>query len=124
MTILHDRPAAPIIGVVLLVVALAAAVSVDVVPAGGGVKSDEATYVAMALSAAYDHDLEFKRNDLERFWGLYGRGPEGIFLKRGKTLRISLQALPPFFRLAKAEDPRTDRLYFGKGLIYSLAASP
>jgi hypothetical protein len=80
--------------------------------------------VAMALSLAYDHDLSYERRDLERFWGLYRSGPEGIFLKRGKQLRIRLRASPPFVREVKSPDPRTDRLYFGKALIYPLAAAP
>jgi hypothetical protein len=37
-------------GVVLLLIALAAAITVDVVKTGYGVKSDEATYVGMTLS--------------------------------------------------------------------------
>src|SRR5207245_6983205 len=60
-----------VVGVVLLVVGLAAAVSVDVVKDGYGIKSDEATYVSMALSAAYDYNLTYERRDLERFVGLY-----------------------------------------------------
>ncbi len=87
----------------LLVVALSAALSVDVVQAGYGIKSDEATYVTMALSLAYDHDAVYQRRDLERFWGLYHTGPEGIFLKTG---------------------PKSDRLYFGKSLIYPFFAAP
>src|SRR5256885_1236024 len=56
---------------IILIVALAAAISVDVVRTAYGVKGDEATYVMMALSAAYDGDLSFEQHDLERFWGLY-----------------------------------------------------
>src|ERR1017187_5373522 len=59
------RAGAAVIGAILLIVALAAAVSVDVVKAGQGVKGDEATYVAMALSLAYDHDLTYERRDLD-----------------------------------------------------------
>jgi hypothetical protein len=116
--------AALLVGAVLLVVALAAAVSVDVVRDGYGLKSDEATYVAMALSAAYDHDLVYERRDLERFSGLYRSGPSGIFLKRGKQVRIRLRGAPPFVELQKSPDRRTDRLYFAKSLIYPLAAAP
>ena len=76
-------------GAVLLVVALAAALSVDVVKTGFGIKGDEATYVSMALSVAYDHDLTYERRDLDRFYGLYRSGPDGIFLKRGKQLRVA-----------------------------------
>jgi hypothetical protein len=109
---------------VLLVVALAAAMSVDVVRTGYGIKSDEATYVGMALSMAYDQDLTYERRDLERFWGLYKQGPEGIFLKRGKQLRLRLNASPPFLHITSLPDRRTDRLYFGKAMVYSVAAAP
>ncbi len=112
------------VAAVLLLVALAAAASVDVVQAGFGIKGDEATYVAMALSLAYDHDLSYERRDLERFWRLYRSGPEGIFLKRGKQLRLRLRASPPYVRELKSPDPVNDRLYFGKALIYPLAAAP
>lgn len=117
--------AAWLTGAVLLIVALAAALSVDVVRAGYRIKGDEATYVAMALSAAYDRDLAYERRDLERFWGIYQQGPEGIFLKRGKQFRIRLRATPPFlFIFNSTPEPRDDRLYFGKAMIYSVAAAP
>jgi hypothetical protein len=117
------RPAA-LTGAIVLVVALAAAVSVDVVKAGYGIKSDEATYVTMALSAAWDHNLSYERRDLERFAGLYRDGPQGIFLKRGKRLRVRVDAAPPFVHLTKSPDARNDRLYFGKAMIYPLVAAP
>jgi hypothetical protein len=41
------------------------------------IKGDEAIYVAMTLSAAYDGDPMYQRRDLERFWGIYKQGPEG-----------------------------------------------
>jgi hypothetical protein len=115
---------AAFIGTVLLVVALAAALSVDVVKDGYGVKSDEATYVSMALSAAYDHDLTYERRDLERFFGLYRDGPNGIFLKRGKQLRVRVRGSSPFVHLLKSPDSRNDRLYFAKSLIYPWVAAP
>jgi len=90
-------------GAVLLIVALAAALSVDVVKTGFGVKGDEATYVSMALSLAYDHDLTYERRDLDRFYGLYRAGPDGIFLKKGK---------------------QADRLFFAKALLYPIVAAP
>jgi hypothetical protein len=96
---------AAVAGAILLVVALAAALSIDVVKTGFGIKGDEATYVSMGLSAAYDRDLTYERRDLERFFGLYKAGPDGIFLK-------------------KAPNSRTDRLYFGKALIYGLVSAP
>ena len=125
---LSDPPAAgrgaTLVGAVLLIVGLAAAMSIDVIPAGYGVKSDEATYVGMTLSLAYDHDLAYQRRDLDRFWGLYKTGPEGVFLKAGKTLRIRLNSSPPFLHVTKLADPRTDRLYWGKAFIYSVFAAP
>ena len=74
-----------------------------------GLKSDEATYVTMALSIAHDADLVFQRRDLDRFRQVYRDyeqqgGPEGIFLKRGSWPH--------------------DRLYFGKAFIYPLVAAP
>src|SRR5439155_14961291 len=82
------------------------------------------TYVAMALSLAYDHDLAYERRDLERFFGLYRWGPDGIFLKSGKTLRLGVDGAPPFVHLRHQPDRRTDRLYFGKSLAYPLVAAP
>jgi hypothetical protein len=115
---------AAIVAAVLLVIALCAAISVDVVKTGFGIKGDEATYVAMALSAAYDHDLTYQQQDLARFTGMYRSGPEGIFLKRGKHLRIGFGGRAPYVHLVKRPDPRSDRLYFGKPFIYSVAAAP
>src|SRR4051812_20534091 len=118
------RSHAGVVGAVLLIVALASAISVDVVRTGYGIKGDEATYVMMALSAAYDRDLSFERNDLERFSGLYRNPPEGLFLKRGKELRIRLRGSPPFVNLVKLPDRRSDRLYFGKAFIYPIVVAP
>ncbi len=111
-------------GLALMVILLAAAVSVDLPSVAYKVKSDEATYAAMTLSAAFDHDLSYERRDLERFWGLYQQGPEGIFLKRGKQLRVRVTASPPFVELIKRPDVRGDRLYFGKSMAYAVAAAP
>jgi hypothetical protein len=93
--------------VVLLVVGCYAALSIDVVSTGYGVKGDESTYVAMALSAAYDGDLAYEARDIERFYQFYNTGPDGIFLKRGGNGREA-----------------DDRLYFGKAYAYSVAAAP
>jgi len=118
----HLGPA--VLGLVLFVIAGALALSVDVPRTSYGLKSDEATYVAAALSAAYDTDLAFDRHDLERFAGLYHSGPDGIFLKRGKQLRVRVRAPFPFVHLVKQEDPDENRLYFGKALAYPLFAAP
>jgi len=116
--------AGAITAALLLIIALAAALSFDVVKTVYGIKGDESTYVAMTLSLAYDHDLSYERRDLERFTGLYRAGPEGIFLKRGSQLRIRLRPAPPFVVVTHPPDPRSDRLYFGKALIYPAAAAP
>ena len=114
---------ARIVAAVLLVLLLAAALSIDVVKTNPN-KSDEATYVMMALSVAYDHDLVYQRRDLERYEGLYRFGPDGIFLKRGKQLRLRFGGGLPFVHLVKTADPQSDRFYFGKAFAYSLAAAP
>jgi hypothetical protein len=120
----RERPTgAAVTGAVLLIVALCAAISLDVVKAGFGIKGDESTYVAMALSVAYDHDLTYERRDLERFAGLYRAGPDGIFLKRGKQWHVRFRGSPPYVHVSRTVDPRSDRLYFGKALIYPVAAA-
>lgn len=94
--------------ILLVFVALAAtALSVDVVTKAYGIKGDEATYVTMAQSVAYDGNLTFERGDLVRFWHTYQSGPEGIFLKRGEGP-------------ATSDDP----LFFAKAFIYPLIAAP
>ncbi len=115
---------ARIAAAVLLIVLVAAALSIDVVKTGQGNKSDEATYVMMALSLAYDHDLTYERRDLERYTGIYRWGPDGVFLKRGKQMRVRLGGRWPFVHLGRTPDPRPDRLYFGKAFVYSVAAAP
>lgn len=109
---------------VLLIVSLAAAISVDVVKTGGGIKGDEATYVSMALSIAFDHDLTYQRRDLERFFGLYRWGPDGVFLKRGKQWHVRVDGSWPFLHASRTPDSNADRLYFGKALLYAVAAAP
>ena len=85
---------------------------IDYPKLAGGFKGDEATYVSMTFSVADDFDLGYDRRDLDRFGRLFGNGrngrpvgPEGIFLKPGKS-------------------PASERLEFGKAFIYPLAAAP
>jgi hypothetical protein len=100
------RSADPGLLIVLLLFAFLAigTLFIDPVRTTYGLKSDEATYVSMALSIAHDGDLAFQQRDLARFWPFYESGPEGIFLKRGKGPE--------------------DRLYFGKSFLYPLVAAP
>src|ERR1051325_2704601 len=71
------------IGVAVVILLALAARRIDVPRlAGGHVKGDESTYVAMALSLGVDGDLKYERRDLTRFTALFGEGPEGIFLKK------------------------------------------
>ncbi|HEY3381478.1 MAG TPA: hypothetical protein VGK32_06900 [Vicinamibacterales bacterium] len=108
----------------LVALVLSFVLTVDPVANGYGLKGDEATYTAMALSAAYDRDLAFERQDLERYWAVYRCGPDGIFLKRGKLARIKFVWGPPFIRRIVWGDGPVDHLYFGKAYIYPLMASP
>ena len=91
----------------LLLFGACTALTVDVVRTGYGVKGDEATYVAMALSVAHDGDLVYDSRDIARLHEVYEGGPSGIFLKRGG-----------------GGYDRYDRLYFGKAYIYSLLSAP
>ena len=118
----HRGPA--LVALVVFLVLLSLARSVDVPRTGYGIKSDEATYVAMALSVAYDGDLTYEKRDLERFAGLYHSGPNGIFLKRGKHVRVEFGSPFPFVRLAKRDDANPGRLYYGKAFIYPVLAAP
>ena len=97
----------PVLVIVVLVFAvlLTVALSIDVVRATAGVKGDEATYVAMALSVAHDGDLVYAREDVVRFFRIYGGGPQGIFLKPGR-------------------DANSNRLFFAKSYIYPVVAAP
>jgi len=109
----------------LAIVLLAFALTVDFPKAsGGGFKGDEATYYVLAHSLADDFDFSFQQRDLERVWREYP-GPEGIFLKHGKSISIERSASFPFVRWVKHEDPQRDtRLYFSKSFIYPLVAAP
>lgn len=101
------------------------ALSVDFRSASGGIQSDEATYYLMAYSLAFDGDLEYRREDLERAFREFPTGPSGIFLKRGTDVTgMRLIASPPFVAFPGVPDPDDDRLYYGKSYIYSLAAAP
>jgi len=111
-------------GLLIFACLAAAALSIDVVRTGYGVKGDESTYVTMTLSVAHDGDLAFDRRDLLRFWQVYQSGPEGIFLKRGREVDVAFDGRWPFVHVATTPDEQVDRLYFGKAFIYPLIAAP
>ena len=89
-----------------------------------GIKGDEATYVAMALSLAYDGDLTYRAEDLHRFERLYGAGPEGVFLKQAYAWRIHRSADWPFLRIVKTPIDEGEALAFGKPFAHALVAAP
>jgi hypothetical protein len=90
----------------------------------GGIKSDEATYISMALSVAKDGDLQFEKADLDRFQAIYPSGPSGIFLKSEYALHPSIGGGWPFVHLNRTAVPTTERLGYGKSFAYAVAAAP
>ena len=104
-------------------VALGFALSIDFPKTSQGFKGDEATYYSLAHSLATDFDFEYRREDLVRVWEELP-GPEGIFLKRGRTVDVRFVGRFPFVELVKGPDPDPNRLYFAKSYIYPLVAAP
>jgi len=109
---------------VVLVLGSFAALSIDVVRTGFGIKGDEATYVAMALSVAHDGDLSYEAEDIERFYRTYKTGPEGIFLKRGTEVSYQITQTFPFIKRETQSEESKVRLFFGKAYAYSVAVAP
>ena len=109
---------AALTAVILFIVGLAAAISVDVVRDAYDIKGDESTYVAMTLSLAHDGDLSYQRGDLERFWGIYKKGPEGIFSNAANSSGSGSAVAAVFPVFNETPEPRDDRLYFAKAMIY------
>jgi hypothetical protein len=106
----------PSLGLLATAVVLAVyggvAISVDVPRAWGGqLVSDQATYYMIGDSLVNDGDLAYRQEDLFRYLNKIPSGPNGVFLKLGKTI-------------AGAPDPDTTRLFFAKSFIYPLAAAP
>jgi hypothetical protein len=117
------RRAGVFVAAVLGLVLLAIAVSVDFPAVSIGFKGDEATYYLLGHSLARDRDFVYERKDLIRVWEEYP-APEGIFLKKGKTIRVALDGTVPFVHWIKGDDPVPTRLYFSKPYIYPLVAAP
>jgi hypothetical protein len=111
----------------LAILLLAFALSADLPRNGQGTpafKGDEASYYSLAHSLARDFDFTFEHSDLVRVWEEFPGGPEGIWLKRGKTIHIRRSEHFPFVRWVKREDPVRTRLYYAKSYIYPLVAAP
>jgi hypothetical protein len=90
-----------------------------------GFFGDAATYYSLGHSLAEDFDFEFRREDLVRVWREFPTGPEGIFLKRGRTVHgLTWSRELPYIDLVTGPDTRTDRFYYGKAFIYPLVAAP
>ncbi len=122
----RDRPghrAGIVVTTAFGLVLLAIALSVDFPRASIGFKGDEATYYMLAHSLARDHDFTYERKDLVRVWEEY-HAPEGVFLKRGKSVHLAWDGRFPFAHWVKSDDPVPTRLYYSKSYIYPLVASP
>ena len=122
---IRRRPAPPtaaLFATIFLVLA-GFALSLDLPKTKLGFQGDEATYYSLGHSLARDLDFTFERRDLVRVWDEFP-GPEGIFLKQGKTIDLQRTGTFPYLRLVRTPDPRPDRLYYGKSYIYPLIAAP
>jgi hypothetical protein len=119
------RPAFPGAAVfVAIFLALAGfSLSLDLPRTKLGFQGDESTYYSLGHSLARDLDFTFERRDLVRVWDEFP-GPEGIFLKRGKTIDLQRAETFPYVRVVRTPDPRPDRLYYGKSYVYPLIAAP
>lgn len=100
------------------------ALSVDFPRDAAGFQSDEATYYLITYSLVRDHDLEYRRADLERVWHEFPAGPTGVFLKTGRSVSARVSAAFPFVHLRYGADIDGSRLFFGKSFMYPLAAAP
>ena len=118
-----SRAAGVFLTVAFGAILLAIAVSIDVPRASLGFKGDEATYYVLGHSLARDRDFVYEHRDLVRVLREY-HAPEGVFLKRGKSVRVAFDGTFPFVHWTKSEDPVRSRLYFGKAYVYPLFAAP
>ncbi len=109
---------------VVLIVGSVVALSVDVPRTLRGIKGDEATYVAMALSLAHDGNLVYESEDEERFFSVYNGGPQGIYLKKGVRSFFEFDGVFPYLHRGTYPEGRDDRLFFGKAFISAVFAAP
>lgn len=83
--------------------------------------SDEAVYLMMAQSIAFDGDIEYTRVDLERIYSDYHEGPHGLYLKKGLHPDIELGGDFPYVHAVGAA---SGKLYYGKSYIQPFLAAP
>ena len=100
------------------------ALSIDAPRTLRGIKGDEATYIAMAMSLAYDGDLVYVSEDEERFFATYGGGPQGIYLKKGVKSFFEIDSVFPYIHRGTYPEGREDRLFFAKAYMSSVFAAP
>ena len=108
----------------IFIVLVSWALTVDFTKVSYGFFSDGATYYSLAHSIADDFDFEYRKEDLVRVWREFPSGPEGIFLKRGRDVVVSVGGGFPFVHVATRDDPDQNRLYYGKSYIFPLFAAP
>lgn len=65
--------------------------------------ADQSVYYSLTQSIAFDHDLEYTKKDLVRYYHDFDAGPQGIFLKKAK---------------------KTGKIFFAKSWAYPLFAAP
>ncbi|MCH9651630.1 MAG: hypothetical protein K0U98_25615 [Deltaproteobacteria bacterium] len=89
-----------------------------------GIRGDEATYLMAAQSLAWDYDLEYSKQDFDRFVGHWQHQPEGLILQKhgsadgltyGKPALYPL-VLAPFLRLSPLRGP-----FIANALLLALA---
>jgi hypothetical protein len=92
----------------------------------GGFWGDNATYYMMGQSLAKDGDLAYRGEDLRRVLREFPSGPDGLFLKKGRSVTgIHLTTKPPFLVIDGVEESDSaPRFFFGKSFIYPLFAAP
>ena len=120
----HWRDPGLVVVAVLVTVGSFVSLSLDVPRTLLGIKGDEATYVAMALSLAHDGDLVYDRQDEARFFAVYDAGPEGIYLKKGVRSSFDVDGTFPYLHRETNLQIRDDRLFFAKAYLSSVFAAP
>jgi hypothetical protein len=108
----------------LLAATIAAAATLDR-RAWPSFMGDEATYLMEAQSLAWDFDLEYTREDHDRFVAQWGRPPEGLILQSsdgGRTLVYGKPAAYPLFIAPFVRLSPTRGAAMANALLLALAA--